>query len=110
YQAIRRILAYETAIKRARRDIVPVVHAGLSLGVILERLAQLDAARGRPANARPAGLDVDEVNRQVTVEGRVAELSALEFSAVLYLWRHAGQLCSRADLFQAVYGRRYEQG
>jgi len=110
YQAIRRVLAYETAIKRARRDIVPAVHACLSLGVILERLAQLDAARGRPTNARPTGLDVDEVNRQVTVDGHVAELSTLEFSVVHYLWRNAGQLCSRADLFQAVYGRRYEQG
>lgn len=110
YQAIRRILAYETAIKQARRDIVPAVHVCLSLGVILERLAQLEVARARPVNVRPTGLDVDPVNRQVTVDGRVAQLSPQEFNAVYYLWQSAGRLCSRGDLFQAVYNRQYVQG
>ncbi len=110
YQAIRRILAYETEIRRARRDVLPTVHACLSLTVILARLSRLNDRRAAPANHRPLGLDMDETNRQIKVDGRVAGLSALEFSAAHYLWQRAGQLCLRADLFRAVYGRGYEQG
>jgi DNA-binding response OmpR family regulator len=110
YHAIRRILSYEAEIKRARRDVLPAVHACLSLGVILDRLSKLNPEGNPTMNQRSSSLDVDEVNRQVFVDGQVAALSPTEFNVVHYLWQRAGQLCSRAALFEAVYGQPYQQG
>lgn len=106
HQALHRILTYDTDIRLARRDIMPAVHACLSLGVILERLDQ--AAPDQPQ--APAGLTIDEANRQVRVDGHAVNLSPMEFDAILYLWRRANQLCSRAELFQAVYENPYHPG
>jgi DNA-binding winged helix-turn-helix (wHTH) protein len=110
YHAIRRIMSYEAEIKRARRDVLPAVHACLSLGVILDRLLNLNPEGNPNMNQRVSSLDVDEVNRQVFVDGQIAALSPTEFNVVHYLWQRAGQLCSRATLFEAVYGQPYQQG
>lgn len=109
YGAIRRIVAYEAGPQPARRDVLPAVHACLSLGVVVARLAKLSAASGEGDG--PAGeLTVDEGNRQVHLGRRLVALTPAEFNAVHFMWQRAGQLSRRPDLFQAVFGRPYEQG
>jgi DNA-binding response OmpR family regulator len=109
FQAVDRILAFAPETKRARRDILPFFRACLSLGLVLERLSQLNqaAAAGFPVIV---GLEVDEANRQVMVDGRMAELTPMYFNVIHHLWQKPGQLCSRGELFETIYNESYEQG
>lgn len=50
------------------------------------------------------GLIVDTLARRVTVEGRVAELTAKEFDLLAFLALHLGQVFSRARLLHHVWG------
>jgi DNA-binding response OmpR family regulator len=59
------------------------------------------AARVRSVLRR--GLWVDETSRDVTVDGRVVELTAKEFDLLAFLARHPRQVFTRAQLLQNVW-------
>jgi len=63
--------------------------------------------RARPGvvSARPAdGLWVDETSRDVTLDGRLVDLTAKEFDLLAFLVRHPRQVFTRAQLLQHVWG------
>ncbi|MGH8932152.1 MAG: response regulator transcription factor [Egibacteraceae bacterium] len=60
-----------------------------------------------PAVLRVGPLTVDERTRRVQVFGRPATLTALEFKLLVYLMRHADEVCSRETLLEQVWGFRW---
>ena len=52
----------------------------------------------------PRGLEVDEARREVTVDGRPAELTALEFDVLAALARDPGTVVRRGTLLDRVWG------
>jgi two-component system, OmpR family, alkaline phosphatase synthesis response regulator PhoP len=80
--------------------------------------AAMLTARVMPAPKLPSELTlqaensiwIDEANKEVWVEGRLVELSPLEYAALLYLYRNANQLCQRASLVENVYNEFYDAG
>lgn len=104
----------------ARGQVVDRV-LGLKLGAddyvtkpfdMLELLARIEAVlrrRGRPAGA-PGGtyafadVRVDFGRAQVTRAGQPVELSSLEFKLLRHFIEHRGQLCSRRELLESVWG------
>jgi len=62
------------------------------------------ASEPAPETLELAGVRVEPARRQVTVAGRVVELTAKEFDLLAYLIRHQGIVCSRDRLLEQVWG------
>ncbi|HLO14821.1 MAG TPA: response regulator transcription factor [Anaerolineales bacterium] len=50
---------------------------------------------------------IDMPRHEVTVHGRVADLTPIEFNLLVYLMRHAGKVLSHRDILQNVWGHEY---
>ncbi len=61
-----------------------------------------------PAGDGRSGLRVDENTREVTIEGRVIELTAKEFDLLAFLARSPRQVFSRGQLLEHVWSSRSE--
>jgi two-component system, OmpR family, phosphate regulon response regulator PhoB len=76
----------------------------------------LRRSRVRPVPAEPpavidgmtAGLRVDEVTREVTIDGQPVELTAKEFDLLAFLARSPRQVFSRGQLLEHVWSSRSE--
>ena len=55
-------------------------------------------------------LELDCISRQVRCQGRIAELTAREFSLLDVLKRSAGQLFTRAQILEQVWGYEFDPG
>jgi len=116
-------------ILRAKGVATPVLLL-TALGSVEERIAGLDAgaddylpkpfafgelvARIRALGRRPAGaaegrlvagdLELDELRHSVQVGDRSVDLSAREFALLGYLIRHVGQVVTRRQILDGVWG------
>ena len=80
---------------------------------LLRRAELLRAAQAAPAPAqqqavRNGELDILPVRREVRLGGRALEFTALEFDLLLHFARHPGQVFSRAQLLDAVWGYTHD--
>jgi len=82
---------------------------------LLRRAELLRAAQqgggGQGAGAAPivnGELEIHPARREVRVAGRVLDLTALEFDLLLHFISHPGQVFSRAQLLDAVWGYSHE--
>jgi DNA-binding response OmpR family regulator len=51
---------------------------------------------------------INTVSRTVSLDSQPVALSSAEFDLLAYLAEHAGEIQSRATLFQHLYGREYD--
>ncbi len=77
-----------------------------------ELLARLRAILRRRQPARAAvvaagGIVVDRAQRTAQADGRGLELSTREFDLLAHLVEHAGQVCHRQQLLDAVWGHAF---
>lgn len=63
-----------------------------------------NAAGGRGARLRFEGLTIDTEAREVTVAGRLVDLTVTEFNLVHHLALHAGRVVTRDELLVEVWG------
>jgi DNA-binding response OmpR family regulator len=78
-----------------------------------ELLARLRALQRRAPDSRAPTLElgdlvVDPSSRIATRAGQVLELTTTEFALLEYLVRHAGEVCGRAAISQAVWDENYD--
>jgi two-component system alkaline phosphatase synthesis response regulator PhoP len=75
--------------------------------VILRRVSRTAAGPQAAEPIRHGKLTIDPARREVTTPSGPAVLTALDFDLLLALARHAGQVLSRRQLLQAVWGHDY---
>ncbi|MDE2369667.1 MAG: response regulator transcription factor [Burkholderiales bacterium] len=78
---------------------------------LLRRAELLRAAQAAPAAAaavRNGELEILPERREVRVAGRALEFTALEFELLLHFASHPGQVFSRAQLLDAVWGYSHD--
>jgi DNA-binding response OmpR family regulator len=78
---------------------------------LLRRAELLRAAQAAPAQGQRVcngELEIVPVRREVRVEGRVLDFTALEFDLLLHFASHPGRVFSRAQLLDAVWGYSHE--
>jgi DNA-binding response OmpR family regulator len=78
-----------------------------------EVLARVRANLRKPGQASSAQLEAGELSldlrtRRVERAGRAVELSAREFDLLAYFMRHTGQVLSRAQILDAVWGHDFD--
>jgi two-component system phosphate regulon response regulator PhoB len=71
---------------------------------VLRRSGHSEGSLASRSNHR--GLKVDEASREVTVDGRVVELTAKEFDLLAFLARSPRQVFSRGQLLEHVWSSR----
>lgn len=83
-----------------------------SFSELLARIRARLRARGQPAAAaiEVGGLRLDLLTRAVSVDGRSVALSSREFALAEVLARHAGQVLSKAQLLDRVWGYDFDGG
>ena len=77
--------------------------------------ARLLALMRRQSSARHnvlqvGGFQLDRIARQVEFEGRTIELTAREFNLIEYLMRSSGQLFTRTQILEHVWGYDFDPG
>jgi DNA-binding response OmpR family regulator len=78
---------------------------------LLRRAALLQAAQSAPAGSavvRNGELEIVATRREARMAGRVLDFTALEFDLLLHFASHPGQVFSRAQLLDAVWGYTHE--
>jgi DNA-binding response OmpR family regulator len=120
YQVVRRLRAAEVwtpvlmlTAKDGEYDEADALDEGaddyltkpFSLVVLLARLRALlrRTPTARPAVMRTGSVEVDPGARRVMRDGREVEITAREFALLAYLTRYAGQVVSKAELYEHVW-------
>lgn len=80
-------------------------HLEARIRAVLRRTAGGSDAGVVEPPLRVGGLEVDRARRSATVDGRVVELTRLEFDLLAYLAAHPGRVVSRAELLREVWQR-----
>ena len=69
------------------------------------------------AGKKPAGagvkvswLKIDEAKKEAIVDGKQAKLSKKEYDLIWYLYRNAGNICSRDEIIKAVWPESKDPG
>jgi DNA-binding response OmpR family regulator len=75
--------------------------------VILRRVNRDPAGAQATEPIRHGQLTIDPARREVTIPSGAVSLTALDFDLLLALARHPGQVLSRRQLLQAVWGHDY---
>jgi DNA-binding response OmpR family regulator len=73
------------------------------------RQAQTDAGAG-PGTLEAGGVHLDLRTRRATVDGKEVDLSAREFTLAEIFMRHPGQVLSREQLLDHVWGLDFDPG
>ncbi|MDE3206501.1 MAG: response regulator transcription factor [Acidobacteriota bacterium] len=96
-------------------DFLPKPFSPVELVARVETVLRRSRVRSAPAPRRPAatdgepaGLVVDEVTREVTIDGHPVDLTAKEFDLLAFLARSPRQVFSRGQLLEHVWSSRSE--
>jgi DNA-binding response OmpR family regulator len=76
----------------------------------LRQAAVVPAGNGATDTLAAAGIELDLRTRRATVSGREVELSAREFALAEIFLRNAGQVLSREQLLDQVWGLDFDPG
>lgn len=98
----RLLLRYEPGVLHTRRELAILLHACVSLGLICQHLP---AVSKRGIKINEPGIQIEESDHSVKVDGAFVALTPNEYAFLHYLWLHPGQLCTRASVAEAVYGK-----
>ena len=71
-------------------------------------IADATPGMASPGPRLPAGLELDEGRRTVRVDGRAADLTALEFNLLALLAREPGIVVRRSMMLRALWGDAYD--
>jgi len=127
-RALRRDARYVPILMVTSRSAEPDRVLGFELGAddyvtkpfsVSELVARIKALfrrvdalqNGTPRRLGPLNLgwlDIDTAGRQVSVAGTQVSLTAREFDLLLHFVRHPGQVFSRAQLLDSVWGYGYD--
>jgi two-component system phosphate regulon response regulator PhoB len=92
-------------------DYLPKPFSPVELVARVESVLRRSGPRSEPvaepkANGSASGLVVDELSREVTVDGRHVDLTAREFDLLAFLVRSPRQVFSRGQLLEHVWASR----
>ncbi len=101
--ALRRIAEYQPDQRYTRRTLMPYTHALLLAGMLYAQLVDLPQRRAQLPEQAMQRIWIDEVQREIWVEGRRIEVTPQEFRILLCLYQRHGKLYSRQELLRDAF-------
>ena len=71
-------------------------------------LAAQSTAKAQPGALRNGELEILPTKRQVSLQGKLLDFTALEFELLLHFAQHPGHVFSRSQLLSAVWGYSHD--
>ncbi len=97
--------AYEHEVRETKRNILSTVHRLLYSAMLCQYFSQIsEHIPKNAASCPPLALQIDKENEEVSIGGRVIDITPTEYELLLYLYSRADQLCQRADIINDVFG------
>jgi len=106
--ALKTIAAYDPELHYSQRRLVPYAHALLLAAMLHEKLLGPVQAQTHLPDQALRSIWIDEVNKEVWVEGRPIDLTPQDFNILVYLYNNPIQLHSRQDIMKGALGDEYD--
>lgn len=106
--ALKSSAAYDPELHYPQRRLVPYAHAVLLAAMLYEKLLGSVQVQAHLPDRALKRLWIDEVNKEVWVEGRQIDLTPQDFNILVYLYNNPGQLHSRQDIMKGALGDEYD--
>jgi len=110
FQAAHRLTHFNPAFQFTKSELTRLAHALLAAVMLCGKFQQDNTLVQRMgANQAAQGVQIDQNNRAVWVNGVRIALTGQSYNLLCYLYAHADQLCTRRDLVEQVFGQRYDE-
>ena len=103
YQAVSRLNQFPNASQLTRTELTRLAHLLVSTAMMSASLAQ-ENDTDRPSASPAAGLQLDEENFSVLVDGNRVRLAEQGFKLLRFLYGRANQICTRREIIEQVFG------
>jgi DNA-binding response OmpR family regulator len=104
YHTAKGLENYNPDIRLSRGKVAEFLHRLLLIAMIGEKISQTETlSESEDLSQKPRGIEIDEDNHEVKVNGKKADLTTTEFKLLLYLYLHAGKLCKRSEIMKDVF-------
>lgn len=70
----------------------------------------IDPRKSAKTRSKVAWLKIDEAKKEAIIDGRQAKLSKKEYDLISFLYRNAGNICSRDEIIRAVWPESKDPG
>ena len=108
FQALHRFMDFNPALQYTRRELIRLAHALLAAAMLCDKLAQQQSHTLTAAH-ETIGLQLDQDNRTVWVDGVRAPLTGQSYDLFCHLYAHPHHLCTRRELVEQVFGQTYDE-
>ena len=107
YQAISRLNQFTKPSQLTRIELIRLAHLLVSTAQLASLLAQ-ESEAAELSVSPAAGLQLDEENFSVLVDGNRVRLTEQGFKLLRFLYGHANRLCSRREIIEQVFGYSFD--
>ncbi len=105
FNIVKGMESYDLNICRPRQEVITWVHHLLLASMLGEKIDREEPFLGADRlGAKAVGIQIDEINHEIRVQGRKVNLTPTEFNLLVYLHHNANQLCKRQDIVRDVFG------
>ena len=108
YQAISRLIQFPNGSQLTRSELLRLAHSLISTAMIARFLAAENKI-ANPSSSSVVGLELDEENFSVLIEGNPVRLTEQGFKLLHFLYGRANQLCTRQDIVEQVFGYQFDE-
>lgn len=109
FQALHRLLALQPTVPLTTHELVRYAHVLLAAAMLYGKIQQHAQDSANQQVPVMTGLQVDEANRTVWVNGERKAVPGQSYDLLLYLYQRTGQLCTRQQLVEKVLGLSYDE-
>jgi DNA-binding response OmpR family regulator len=101
FMALQRLMTINESLRYLPDELTRYLHYLLIVGLMNH--ANSGTAVWTNAGDSQTGIQIDEKNHSVAVNGRPVSLTPTEYDLLLFLYKHQGSLCRREDILMEVF-------
>lgn len=109
YQCVSRLNQFPNASQLTKSELTRLAHLLVSTAKLAKLLAREPEA-AEPSAAPVTGLQLDEENFSVLIDGNRRRLTEQGFKLLRFLYGRANQLCTRREIVEQVFGYTFNDG
>jgi DNA-binding response OmpR family regulator len=105
YHAASRIAGFDPNYPHPRAEFFRLAHLLITMSMLGERISGILPINKNP-DQKSEELSIDKIQQEVWVRGKNAYVVRDGYKLLVYLYDHANQVCTRADIAKHVFNRK----